>query len=1076
MAINVGSAVAYLELDTSKFSGGFKSALTDLKTFADNTSSVNTKMKALSSSFSSVGSTLTKSVTTPLVGIAAAGVKTASNFQSAMSQVAATMGTTSDKIQDLNKFAQKMGATTAFSATEAAEGLNILAQSGLNAQEQMATLPNVLNLAAAGQISMGDAASYTVGAIKGFGDSLENSQKYVDLIAKGATLANTNVRGLGEALSGVSSTAKVYGQNAESTTKSLLRLAEQNVTGAEAATALSRAMMDIYTPTSSAKKALDALGVSAYDSSGNARDFNTVVDELNGALSTMTDAQKSAYENTIFTTYGMNTYNKMVSTTSEKLDQFDKGLAKASDEMNGQGSAAQQAKEQLNNLKGSLTLLKSAVEGLLIAVGDRFVPFLTNLADKVSELVTKFNDLSDEQKDQVIKFGLIAAAIGPVLLILSKVVLAVNNVVTAFGKIKTLGAAFAGLSAPIIAITAIIAALSASFVYLWKTSEDFRDKVTGIFDDVKNKFDTFQKAVVDKLNSLGFDFEDIGDVIKTAWDTIANVIMSPIITNALELLSNSIGDALNIILDIVSAITAAFSGDWSGVKESLGNLASDIYKMFQELPSQILSLVGDLGANILKALGLDEEAEAFSGFMSALKGVFDTGANLIGNVLGVAVQGFMDLLAGAASSVGTLFTTVFNVIKSVAGVFESLASGDIGGVFTNLFNTIGSILSAIPNLIGDAFATIGNIGATLLSALGLDGAAAAFQSFFDTIASGFGSVGDFMTNLGNNLATFFTEIIPSAFGSVVDFFVNIGTSIGSFFTETIPNAISTFVNETIPALLASIAAFPGWLAAQLGYALGSIVGFITTIPERVTEGLSMLWTMLTEWFNNVTTSLMTFITSIPSRVNEFFTNLVTNVSAWFGNLVNTAGTAGQSFVSAFINWLTSLPGAISQKFNEIVQAVLQWGSDLRNNVRTEFNNIIDDIKSINLYDAGKKIIKSLWNGLKDMWSSVKGWFGGLWKNFKSGFTAGFGDSSSVRATALSIDGSHRNGLSYVPWDGYRAELHKGERVLTKEQAEEYNKGNGNSGGDTFVFYNTKPDPYEYSRQMKRSKRELAYNL
>jgi TP901 family phage tail tape measure protein len=961
MAINVGSAVAYLELDTSKFSGGFKSALTDLKTFADNTSSVNTKMKALSSSFSSVGSTLTKSVTTPLVGIATAGVKTASNFQSAMSQVAATMGTTSDKIQDLNKFAQKMGAITAFSATEAAEGLNILAQSGLNAQEQMATLPNVLNLAAAGQISMGDAASYTVGAIKGFGDSVENSQKYVDLIAKGATLANTNVRGLGEALSGVSSTAKVYGQTAESTTKSLLRLAEQNVTGSEAATALSRAMMDIYTPTSSAKKALDALGVSAYDSSGNARDFNTVVDELNGALSTMTDAQKSAYENTIFTTYGMNTYNKMVSTTSEKLDQFDKGLAKASDEMNGQGSAAQQAKEQLNNLKGSLTLLKSAVEGLLIAVGDRFVPFLTNLADKVSELVTKFNDLSDEQKDQVIKFGLIAAAIGPVLLILSKVVLAVNNVFTAFSSIKTLGAAFTGLSAPIIAITAIIAALAGAFVYLWKTSEDFRDKVTSIFDDVKNKFDTFQKAVVEKLNSLGFDFEDIGDVIKAAWDTIANVIMSPIITNALELLSNSIGDALNIILDIVSAITAAFSGDWSGVKESLGNLASDIYKLFQELPSQILSLVGDLGANILKALGLDE-------------------------------------------------------------------------------------------------------------------AAAAFQSFFDTIASGFGSVGDFLTNLGNNLATFFTEIIPSAFGSVVDFFVNIGTSIGSFFTETIPNAISTFVNETIPALLASIAAFPGWLAAQLGYALGSIVGFITTIPERATEGLSMLWTMLTEWFNNVTTSLMTFITSIPSRVNEFFTNLVTNVSAWFSNLVNTAGTAGQSFVSAFINWLTSLPGAISQKFNEIVQAVLQWGSDLRNNVRTEFNNIIDDIKSINLYDAGKKIIKSLWNGLKDMWSSVKGWFGGLWKNFKSGFTAGFGDSSSVRATALSIDGSHRNGLSYVPWDGYRAELHKGERVLTKEQAEEYNKGNGNSGGDTFVFYNTKPDPYEYSRQMKRSKRELAYNL
>lgn len=1076
MAINVGSAVAYLELDTSKFSGGFKSALTDLKTFADNTSSVSTKMKALSSSFSSAGSTLTKSVTTPLVGIAAAGVKTSSDFQSAMSQVAATMGTTSDKIQDLNKFAQKMGATTAFSATEAAEGLNILAQSGLNAQEQMATLPNVLNLAAAGQISMGDAASYTVGAVKGFGDSVENAQKYVDLIAKGATLANTNVQGLGEALSGVSSTAKVYGQNAESTTKSLLRLAEQNVTGTEAATALSRAMMDIYTPTASAKKALDELGVSAYDSSGNAKDFNTIVDELNGALSTMTDEQKSAYENTIFTTYGMNAYNKMVSTTSEKLDQFDKGLANASEEMDGQGSAAQQAKEQLNNLKGSLTLLKSAVEGLLIAVGDRFVPFLTNLADKASELVTKFNDLSDEQKDQVVKFGLIAAAIGPVLLILSKIVLAVSNVVTAFGKIKTLGTVFTGLSAPIIAVIGIIAALAGSFVYLWKTSEDFRNKVTSIFDDVKDKFDTFQNAVVEKLNSLGFDFEDIGDVIKSAWDTVANVIMSPIITNTLELLANSIGDVLNIILDIVSAITAAFSGDWSGVKESLGNLASDIYKMFQELPSQILSLIGDLGSSILKALGLDEEAEAFSKFMNKVSDIFGEVNGLIGDVLGVAVQGFMDVLAGAASSVGTLFSTVFNVAQNIAGIFESLASGDIGGVFTNLFNTIGSVLSAIPNLIGDAFATIGDLGATLLSALGLDEAATAFQSFFDAISSGFSGIGDFMTNLGSNLATFFTEIIPSVFESVVEFFGNIGTSIGSFFTETIPNAISSFVNDTIPSLLTSIAEFPGWLAEQLGYALGSIVGFITTIPERVTEGLTSLWTMITEWFSNVTTSFAEFITSIPERVSEFFTNLFTTVSEWFGNLVTSAGEAGESFVSSFIEWVTNLPSTISQKFNEIVQAVVQWGSDLRKNVKTEFNNIIDDIKSIDLFDVGKKIIKSLWNGLKDMWSNVKEWFNGIWGKFKSGFTSGFSDSSSVRTTALSIDGSHRNGLSYVPFDGYRAELHKGERVLTKEQAEEYNSGKGSGGGDTFVFYNTKPDPYEYSRQMKRSKRELAYNL
>ena len=149
---------------------------------------------------------------------------------------------------------------------------------------------------------------------------------------------------------------------------------------------------------------------------------------------------------------------------------------------------------------------------------------------------------------------------------------------------------------------------------------------------------------------------------------------------------------------------------------------------------------------------------------------------------------------------------------------------------------------------------------------------------------------------------------------------------------------------------------------------------------------------------------------------------------------------------------------------------------MRNKMSEKINGLVSDLKSVNLLNVGKSIMNSLWNGLKDTWKSVKKWFNNLWTNFKSGFTSGFYDTSSVRTTALSVDGSHRNGLSYVPWDGYTARLHKGERVLTKEQNEEYNKDKGNSGGDTFVFYNTKPDPYEYSRQMKRSKRELSYNL
>lgn len=288
------------------------------------------------------------------------------NFDTAMSQVAATMGTTVDKIENVKAKAEEMGRTTKYTATEAAEGMNILAQAGLSADEQINGIGTVLNLASAGAMSLEESASYTAGAVKGFGDSMSNASYYADLMAKGATLANTDVRGLGEAFSGSAATAKNYGQAADSVTLSLLRLAEQNVTGSEASTALNRAMADLYTPTDDASKALDQLGVSAYKSNGEAKDFNDLVDELNGSLQGMTAEQKNNALATIFTTQGLQAFNKMTASSDATVQKFWKGIQDSS------GSAAQQAATQLDNLQGDITLLSSATEGLQLAFYNTF--------------------------------------------------------------------------------------------------------------------------------------------------------------------------------------------------------------------------------------------------------------------------------------------------------------------------------------------------------------------------------------------------------------------------------------------------------------------------------------------------------------------------------------------------------------------------------------------------------------------------------------------------------------------------------------------------------------------------------
>lgn len=337
-----------------------------LKDAEGNASSSTSKIGGAFKAVGKVAKTAMVAGSAAAVAFTKTSIDAGMNFDTAMSQVAATMGTTVDKIGNVKAKAEEMGRTTKYTATEAAEGMNILAQAGLSADEQISGIGTVLNLASAGAMSLEESASYTAGAVKGFGDSMGNASYYADLMAKGATLANTDVRGLGEAFSGSAATAKNYGQAADSVTLSLLRLAEQNVTGSEASTALNRAMADLYTPTDDASKALDQLKVSAYKTNGEAKDFNDLVDELNGSLQGMTAEQKNNALATIFTTQGLQAFNKMTASSDATVQKFWKGIQDSS------GSAAQQAATQLDNLQGDITLLSSATEGLQLAFYNTF--------------------------------------------------------------------------------------------------------------------------------------------------------------------------------------------------------------------------------------------------------------------------------------------------------------------------------------------------------------------------------------------------------------------------------------------------------------------------------------------------------------------------------------------------------------------------------------------------------------------------------------------------------------------------------------------------------------------------------
>lgn len=374
-----------LKFDTAIDKTGFKLGIDSLQGIA------KSGMSLITSAFSMAGSAISD--------LGKFSIDVGKDFEAGMSQVAATLGYSVETLnkplemmsaeekqayenmENLSAKAKEMGAATSFSASQAADGLNILAMSGYSAEESIGMIENVLHLAEAGSLSLSDAASFAAGSMKGFvseasnfADVTQASAYYSDLIAKGATLAATDVAQLGTALSQASATADSYRQSSTETEVALLRLAEQNVTGSAAATALSAAMKNLYSPTDTAKKALESLGVSAYDSSGKAKNFNTVVDDLNKALSSLSDEDRASLEDAIFGIQGKDAFDKMVASSGDKVQGFYDGIANAS------GSAALQSETMLDNLQGKLTIFQLASEGFGIAIYE-------SLNDPLKELV-----------------------------------------------------------------------------------------------------------------------------------------------------------------------------------------------------------------------------------------------------------------------------------------------------------------------------------------------------------------------------------------------------------------------------------------------------------------------------------------------------------------------------------------------------------------------------------------------------------------------------------------------------------------------------------------------------------------
>lgn len=624
-------------------------------------------------------------VGTAMAGVAADAVKVGAEFDSAMSQVAATMGITTQDIRDnangagdvfamLRDKALEMGRETKFTAQEAAEGLNILAMSGYGATDAVGMIEDVLHLAAAGSMDMASAAGFVSGSMKGFADISKDAQYYADLMAKGATLANTNVSQLGEALSDGAAVAKSYGQSAETTTLALLRLAEQEEFGSAASTALAAAMKDLYAPTDQAAKLLQELGVQAFDpATGSARDFNDVVNELDAALSGFTDQQKTAYAQIIFGIQGFNAYNKMVVTSAEKQEEWAEALKSST------GEAAKQYDTMTDNLLGDVDKWNSAVNVFKIALADELTPVFREIAqsgtDAVGALTEAFQNGGLDAAIQELG-GMAASAL------------------TALAS-----------SAPAFIETAV--SLIQSFL------SGIRDNLPEIASAALEIVGSLASGVVEILPELAQTGTDI--VLQLAQSIIDGLPgMVPAAVQTIASLVEQITGNLNQIIEAGIQVIIALG---EGIIEAL----PDLIEKVPEIVSNIANVINNNAPKLLAAAG--------KLIIELGKGLIDNIPVLIENTPKI-IQAIVDVwsafnwLALGTKAVTAIKDGILKMLSAVAGAGKSV-NGAVVNAIKNLpqalanlgRNGVTGLVNAIRNLVGAAKSAMGDVVSGILDSI-----------------------------------------------------------------------------------------------------------------------------------------------------------------------------------------------------------------------------------------------------------------------------------------------------------------------------------------------------------------------
>ena len=697
-------------------------ALRDLERQAEQSSVALQKIGAAGEKLQSVGSSIEgvgqklMPVTAAVGGLATAAVKVASDFDSAMSQVAAVSGATGKELDALRDKAREMGSKTKFSASEAAEAMNYMAMAGWKTGDMLDGIEGIMNLAAASGEDLATTSDIVTDALTALGLSASDSGHFADILAAASSNANTNVAMMGETFKYCAPVAGALGFTAEDTAEAIGLMANAGIKSSQAGTAMRTMLTSLTGEVTFVGDAFGELTVQTTNADGSMRSLGDILTDCRAAFAQMSESERAANAEALVGKNAMSGFLAVMNAAPGDIEKLNSAIN------NCDGTAERMAETMQDNLAGQLTILKSQLEELAISIGEILMPSIRQIVGWIQGLVDWLNGLDEGTKKVIVTVALVAAALGPVLIVIGKVVGAVGTILTVVPKIAGAVSGVAGfvsgtvipaLSAVVAAIGWVpiaIAAVIGVVVLLYNKCEWFRDAVNAVWAQVRDFFVSawevicsfFTETIPAAWESLVSFFQGIPAWWSGLWQSVGD-FFNNVWTGMME--NPVLSGIVDMIRSLWENLSTALRGIWQGIQTA----ASGAWELIKNVVlGPVLLLIDLVTGNFTK---LKEDAlhiwtniqQAASTIWFGIQQMVGSAVQGLVNHVSILLSGLRDFMGNLWSAVSSAAASAWNGLKNLVVSTASNLEQSAVEAFRAMVSGIGSALSSLGSVVQDGF-------------------------------------------------------------------------------------------------------------------------------------------------------------------------------------------------------------------------------------------------------------------------------------------------------------------------------------------------------------------------------------